>query len=378
MRVCRVAGCVAVFSHVCLGACAPPPQDRADAQAPSPPAPKPAPILPELAVDPERLMEALRALPTSRAAWADEAHANGLRQTEQLLIDRLKAMGYTPSLEPIDFLGSRTQTPQPKSGASDAPWNNIIVDLPGTTAKHEVVLIGAHFDAVPNSPGADDNGTGTACLLEAARVLKSYPMQRSVRLVFFNLEEIGLVGSRAHVERLKPRLESKEEQLVGMISLEMLGYFTDEANSQRSPLPANDIFTPPTTGNFLALVGLQRHQGFSQAFAKAMTASEPGLPVLAVDFLPIAPPDFARSDHAPFLGAGLPGVMLTDTANFRNPNYHTPKDTVDTIDQKRFVLACRAVIGATHRVAGPAREALPDLTTKQTKPGEPRKSNASP
>lgn len=347
-----------VWCALSSAACTAPPPDAPKAQAAAP-----ALNPPERDVDPARLLATLRDLPKARAAWSDQAHAEGLRSTERLLIERLKAMGYAPTLEPIDFLGSRTQPAQPAGPDRDAPWHNIIVDLPGSGAREQVLLIGAHFDAVPNSPGADDNGTGVACIVEAARVLKNRPMQRTVRLVLFNLEEIGLVGSRAHVERLKPRLASKEEQLVGMVSLEMLGYYSDAPGSQRSPLPATDVFTPPSTGNFLALVGLRRHQGFSQAFAKAMSASEPGLPILPVDFLPIAPPDFARSDHAPFLGAGLAGVMLTDTANFRNPNYHTPKDTIETIDQERWVRACRAVVGAIYRIAGPVGEALPDVTT---------------
>lgn len=362
--------------------CAPSQPDPArEAAKPSEPAPK-APTLPppHTLVSEERIRESITALPVRRAAWSDDAHAKGLRDTEALLVERLASLGYQPELEPIDFLGARTSPAQ----AGDAPWNNILVTIPGVARPEELIVIATHFDAVPGSPGADDNASGVACLLELARVLKDRPMQRSLRLAFFNLEEVGLVGSRAHVQRLSatasPSSPPRPPRVVGMISLEMLGYYSDAPGSQRSPLPATDAFTPPSTGNFLALVGLERHQVFSQALVAAMHDAEPSLPVLAVDFLPIAPPDFARSDHAPFLAAGLPGVMLTDTANFRNRHYHTKSDTIDTLDMARLTLACKAVVGAAHRLGGPIGEPLIDLTPRPARPNEkaPPASQAGP
>lgn len=340
----------------------------------------------ETLVDPERLMAHVRSLPTKRAAFSDQEHRQGLLDTEALLARTLREMGHEPVLEPIDFLGSRVSESEPKDGANereaeskekDAPWHNVYVDLPGMAgegdAAKEWLIIGAHFDAVSRSPGADDNGSGTAALLEAARVLKDRPMQRSVRLIFFNLEEVGLVGSRAHAGRLQPLLESGEMQVAGMVSLDMLGFYSDKPNSQKSPIPASKMFTPPSVADFIGLGGILMHRTFSQAWVKAMEASAPGdgtdpktkVKVIAVDFLPIAPPDLLRSDHAPFLALNVPAIVLSDTANFRSPHYHRPTDTVETLDVERFTTTTRAVVGAIERLAGRPGEELVVL-----KPGE--------
>lgn len=337
----------------------------------------------EALVDPERLMAHVRSLPSKRAAFSDQEHRQGLLDTEALLAKKLREMGYEPVLEPIDFLGSRVSETEPKKdadgqndekGEKEAPWHNVYVDLPGEgAAAKEWLIIGAHFDAVSRSPGADDNGSGTAALLEAARVLKDRPMQRSVRLIFFNLEEVGLVGSRAHAGRLQPLLESGEMQVGGMVSLDMLGFYSDKPNSQKSPIPASKVFTPPSVADFIGLGGILMHRTFSQAWVKAMEASAPGdgtdpktkVKVIAVDFLPIAPPDLLRSDHAPFLALNVPAIILSDTANFRSPHYHRPTDTVETLDVERFTTTTRGVVGAIERLAGRPGEELVPL-----KPGE--------
>ena len=354
------------------------------APAPAPPAPvAKEPSRPENLVASQRLMDIVSALPTRRAAFSDEAHKKGLRDTEAYLVRELKALGYEPQLEPIDFLG----------GDHDEPaWNNVYVDIPGSDPrfKSEWLFLGAHFDAVADAPGADDNGTGTAAVLEAARVLKNRPMKRSVRLIFFNLEEVGLVGSRAHAGRLQERVEKGELQIVGMVSLDMLGYFSTKPGSQKSPLPESKHFKPPNVGDFIGLAGILPHRTFSQALVKAMYQSapgnepaiarkgkgrdaqadradrrpgmnpdhpdEPGVKIVAVDFLPIAPPDLLRSDHAPFLAINVPAVILSDTANFRSPHYHQPSDTIETLDRARFTATTRAVIGALYRLAGPGDE----------------------
>ncbi len=143
------------------------------------------------------------------------------------------------------------------------------MNIPGRELPNEVVLIGAHFDAVPGAPGADDNGTGTAALLEVARVLKNHPTKRTIRLVFFNLEECGLVGSSRYVDQAGPdwkggknregQAQPATEKIVGMVSLEMLGYFSDEPNSQKSPLPPiKDVFDPPTVGDTIAVTWASR------------------------------------------------------------------------------------------------------------------------
>ena len=316
---------------------------------------------PESQVERERLMETVRSLPTKRAAWGDADHKKGLRETEVLLMDQLTKLGLKPQLDPLDFLGGDRE---------DKPWNNIIVDLPGKTLPGEVLIMSAHFDAVAGAPGAEDDGSGVAAIMEMARLLKDRPMHRTVRLVLFNLEEAGLVGSRAYVGRNVDSWNEGKEKIVGMVTLDMIGYYTDEPNSQKSPIPANKMFKPPSVGDFLGMGGILPHRWFSQAFNTAMNESEPRLKTFVLDFLPIAPPDLLRSDHAPFLAAGIPGIILSTTAEMRNPHYHKPTDTIDKLDPVRFEYAVRAVLGATWRLAGPADKPTPHLAppTLEDKP----------
>lgn len=303
----------------------------------------------------DRLMQMLRDLPTTRAALGDDQNVKGLRATETLITDRLAALGYQPTLEPI-----RWSIP-----THDAPnsWNNIYVELQGLELPAEVLIIGAHFDAVVGAPGADDNGTGAAALLELARVLKDRPFKRTVRLVFFNLEEVGLVGSRQHAAALEPLVRPgvgagptpPALKVIGMVSLEMLGYFSEQPGSQRSPIKdIPGVYTAPTVGDFIAAVTVKGYQPFNRRLSEEMMRSSPGLKVLTMDFLPVPMPDMLRSDHGPFMALGIPSVMLTDTANFRNPNYHSPRDTAETIDADRFTAVVQGLAGAIGALAGPA------------------------
>lgn len=314
-------------------------------------------------IDRERLMQTLRDIPESRAAMGGPESVAGLDRTEAMIVERLRALGYDVRTEPVEWAIPARSWPAPDgSGGQGTPparsFNNIIADLPGRQAAGEVLLVGAHYDAVPRTPGADDNATGTAALLELARVLRDRPMKRTVRLAFFTLEEVGLVGSQAHARRY-PRQAKGEatppgERLIGMLSLEMLGYFTDEPGSQRSPVKEiPGVFTPPTVGDFLAIVTVSANAPFCRRLAAGMQAGAPGLRVLPFDVLPVAVPDMLRSDHAPFLAMGVPAVMLTDTSNFRNPNYHRPSDTADTLDPERYALVVRGLAAGIEALAEP-------------------------
>lgn len=318
-----------------------------------------------------RLLETIRWLPEKRAALGDVEHQQGLARTEGMLVERLLAMGLTVTLEPIEWnidalqeLNARAAQAARETGLphrayfvpeSTTPelasraWHNIIVDFPATVGSSKDVLIfGAHFDAVDGSPGADDNGSGTAALFEIARTLKadSTPRRTTVRLIFFNLEEIGLKGAVQHVENRRERWKAGAERVVGMVSLEMLGYYCTEAGCQDSPVPSiPGVFEAPTRGDMIALVTTRAARPFNARLAAAMENARPQ-GVLAdwtpqpfrVDFPPVAPPDFMRSDHGPFLVSGVPAVMMTDTANFRNPHYHAATDRVETLDTKRFTM----------------------------------------
>jgi len=323
---------------------------------------------PQERVESERLLATIRELPAKRAAMGDEAHRAGLVETEELLLRRLKELGYTPWVQEFKWaVPARNFGGEPGAPPIEPhPWRNIFVDLPGTDLAGEVLLISAHFDAVPGSPGADDDGTGTAAILELARVLKDQPTRRTIRLALFNLEECGLIGSTRYVMSLNRddapnapggpvEVAKKKESIIGMVSLEMLGYFTDAPGSQRSPIKKIEgVFDPPTVGDGIAIVGVAKHRDFSGRFADEMVKACPTLKVVRADFLPAPVPDMMRSDHRPFVLAGIAGVMLTDTADFRNPNYHKATDTVETLDPVRFTLVVKAVAAAVTAIAEPA------------------------
>jgi len=312
---------------------------------------QPAPEVPWHHVEAERAIGALAELPTRRAGHRTPEDTAGLQRTEELVIEKLRGLGYEPRTQEVprpDRIANLTpeEAPTPR---------NIWVDLPGNgQLASEWLVVMAHIDAVVGSPGADDNGTGVVALLEMARALKDRLRQRSVRLLFTTLEETGLHGARVHVtNNIEPKVEAGEMTVFGSISLEMLGYYSDEPGSQRSPLPPMEGFDQPDRGDFLAILGVKRHQNFSQGLAAAMLEIEPEAKVLPIDMFVVPPPDLMRSDHAEFLIRGWPGVMLTDTANFRNPHYHRTTDTVDTIDRDRFARAISQVIGAVDRLANP-------------------------
>lgn len=343
-------------------------------------------------VDPDRLLAILTDLPPSRSPRGGEENQRALVRTEEWLVTQLRSIGLEPEVLAIDGPGPEYE------GAPEA-WHNIVVDIPGITPPSatrpdvdaldgpgptdggptattnplatRVLILSAHFDCVQGSPGADDDGSGVAALLEIARILHdaraTHPLDHTVRLCFFNLEETGLLGSRDYcADILRPRLSTDAEDIIGMVSLEMLGYFTDAPNSQGSPIRILPDGTPaPTVGDFIALVGIASHQEFSGAFADAMTAGEPDMPVHRADYFPIPIPDILRSDHAPFLLLGVPAVMLTDTANFRNPNYHRASDSIATIDFPRFTKVVRAVLAATLELTNTPDQGLGGSTWRQ-------------
>ncbi|MEM9977247.1 MAG: M28 family peptidase [Cyanobacteria bacterium P01_D01_bin.2] len=210
---------------------------------------------------------------------------------------------------------------------------NLCLDLPGQQALPPVV-IGAHYDTVPGSPGADDNATGVAVLLELARQFFYQPARRPVRLVAFDLEEYGLLGSHAYVSALQG------QPIHLMLSLEMLGYCSRSASpGQNYPL-AGFKYIYPKTGDFIALVGnwqtIPTMWRFSRAFKRANINSA-WLPMInRGQLLPAS----RRSDHAPFWDAGYDAIMVTDTADLRNPHYHRLTDTLATLDLEFLTGVC--------------------------------------
>ena len=207
---------------------------------------------------------------------------------------------------------------------------NLIAELPDAATSSAYYLVGAHYDTVPGTPGADDNASAVAVLLETARRAARNPPAAPVRFVAFTLEEPPAFntrhqGSRVFVRRLK----DTGERMLGAIVLEMVGY--------TAPKQGYPLFLQwagyPKEGNFIGIVGNWRSRGFGKALEKCFRRNQ-RLPVESL-FLPLngwVVPDTRLSDHASFWDAGLPAVMVTDTAYFRNPNYHTSQDRIETLD----------------------------------------------
>ena len=199
------------------------------------------------------------------------------------------------------------------------------------------ILIGAHYDAVPDTPGADDNASAVAVLLAAARAIGPH---EGVCYVAFNGEECGFVGSRALVEGLGPhRLEQVHV-------LEMVGFTSTAPNSQANPIP---MIPTPAVGDFLGLVGTHRSRHvLDHVLACAGHSAIPAyglyLPNIPLAAMRTMVPHAFRSDHGPFWSKGIPALMWTDTAEFRNPNYHQPTDTPDTLDYEFMAGVTRLLI----------------------------------
>ena len=223
---------------------------------------------------------------------------------------------------------------------------NLILDLP-SAAKNNLppILIGAHYDGVPGTPGADDNATGVAVLLELAANIAKNPLQYPVQIVAFDMEEYDRSGSFAYADYLK----SQQQPLRLMISLEMLGYCTTAPNSQR--YPADFLkYIYPRQGDFIALVGnlitipdLIRFKKpiKSQVSCQWLSVPNNGKWIRGTGF----------SDHSPFWLQGYRAMMVTDTAFLRNPHYHKPSDTLDTLDLNFLTAVCSGLIAALNSLS---------------------------
>jgi aminopeptidase YwaD len=222
---------------------------------------------------------------------------------------------------------SLTVTKQPFQALGGTYHNVIGTALPDTQSFQSAppLIVAAHFDTVQGSPGADDNASALAVLLHVARQVRSMRLARPIRFIAFNLEEENLLGSSAYTARLR----KSRETIHGAIVLECVGYASHQPNSQK--LPPRIPVAVPTTGNFLAAIGNERSRALTGSVVQAMTSQLPIVP-LVVPGNGEQLPDTRRSDHTSFWEQGFPAVMLTDTANFRNPHYHRPTDTLDTLN----------------------------------------------
>ena len=226
----------------------------------------------------------------------------------------------------------------------DAALKNIFVGIPGTVNPERLLVVGAHFDTVSHTTGANDNGSGIAGLLELARALSSARPQVTVILVALSAEELpigGIEGASGSSVFLDMLLE-KNITPFAMVSLETMGFYSDEEGSQKYPAPLDRYY--PGQGNFIAFVSDSSSRKFVRDFAgrfrqHAEIASQGAtLPVSLV-------PDVLRSDHEPYVLRGIPGMMVTDTANFRYPDYHQGTDTAEKINYENLARVVQGLIG---------------------------------
>lgn len=216
----------------------------------------------------------------------------------------------------------------------DREFHNLEVEIKGTQNPDEIVVIGAHYDSVVGSPGANDNGTGVAAVLALARAFAGKETSRTLRFVEFVNEEPPFfwtenMGSLVYAKGC----HSRQEKIVAMLSLETMGYYSDKPGSQKYPLGLLDKIYP-ITGNFIAFIGNMASSKLVRQVVGGFR-SHTQFPSEG-SALPSSLPGAGWSDHWAFWQMGYPALMVTDTAPFRYPYYHTVQDTPDKVDGDRL------------------------------------------
>ena len=237
--------------------------------------------------------------------------------------------------------------------------NNYVGRKPGFINDAATYIIDGHFDTVSDAPGADDNGSAIVGVMEALRVLAPYNFKKSIKFIAFDLEEVGLIGSLNYTN--SGGIQDYEE-VEGVFNFEMIGYYDNSPNSQTLPMGfellfpdaynavANDNFR----GNFITNVGIYYATDLIESFETAASEYVPDLRVISIAApaqWQILTPDLGRSDHAAFWLNSMPALMLTDGANFRNPNYHSPNDTIGALDFTLMSKVVKATVAAVANLA---------------------------
>jgi Zn-dependent M28 family amino/carboxypeptidase len=272
------------------------------------------PAVEQLAAELRTEVEAIASRPHNYIAYPE------LVQVAQYLETTLAQTGYPVEVQ--------------EYSVADQSFQNLILEIPGRTKPDEIVVVGAHYDSVVGVPGANDNGSGVAAILAIARRMATQGSDRTLRLVAFTNEEPPFfwtddMGSLVYAKRCKAR----QDKIVAMLSLETLGYYDDAPGSQTYPIGLLDRIYP-IQGNFISFVGniasaalVRRVVGTFRAVAQFPSEAA---------ILPNAVAGAGWSDHWSFWQQGYPALMVTDTAPFRYPHYHTLDDTPDKLDYDRF------------------------------------------
>jgi Zn-dependent M28 family amino/carboxypeptidase len=259
-----------------------------------------------------------------------------LQAAADYVCQRFADMGYAPRRQTFIYLGEEV--------------GNIIA---GDENPEGYYILGAHYDTVAGTPGADDNASGVAVLLEAARLARSLPRPQPWAFIGFACEEppaffTPYMGSRVYAKGAR----KQKARIRGMLCLEMVGYYSQAPGSQSLPLPLR-LMGYPTTGNFIGLVSDGRSRPLMERLAVAIKSGSV-LPAVTLS-VPLGGhllPEVRLSDHANFWDEGYPAVMLTDTAFMRNEHYHGPGDVMDRLDLEAMT---ELTVGLVNFIRGEGR-----------------------
>ena len=275
----------------------------------------------EIRVDPQQLRRNLQAIVGERSPFSGQRH---LAEVESFIEKELASYGLAVESDTFSYRGKN--------------FRNIVGRLSAQRGA-SLIILGAHFDSVEGTPGADDNASGLAVLLEAARLLSRARLRSELLFCAFNLEELNMIGSTYFAKKLK----AAEVKVDAMISLEMIGYTDPRPGSQKYPIGLSWLY--PDRGDFIGVIGNWNSSSLLRRFTRQMR-QVPGLPVetLSVPGNGGLVPAVRLSDHSPFWDLGYPALMVTDTSFFRNPHYHGPRDTLDTLNLDFMANVCAGVI----------------------------------
>lgn len=262
-------------------------------------------------------------------------HPEQLRLAAEYVEQQWRAQGYIVARQTYRMAGTECA--------------NLEVTIPGKAVSNEIVVVGAHYDSVMGAPGANDNGSGVAAMLEISRKFAGLPSDRTVRFVAFVNEEppyfeTELMGSRVYAKACRER----GDDIRAMLSLETLGYYSNAPGSQRFPSVLFKLFYP-TRGNFVAFVSDFK----SRALLRQTVAAFRGNSKFPVECIAMHPrvAGIGWSDHASFWREGYRAVMVSDTAVFRYPHYHTAQDTPDKIDYDSLARVTEGLCGTIAALA---------------------------
>lgn len=302
--------------------------------------------LPPLSSEEEELAEQLRELVSSLAGEIGERNIWTPKKYElaaHMIEDRLRSLGYDVNRDTFQVSG--------------VACSNLEGEVPGAVRPEEILVIGAHYDTVVGCPGANDNTSGVAGMLALASLFKDARPERTIRFVAFANEEAPFFHT-ANMGSLRYATQARErrENIVGMISLETIGYYSDEEKSQQYPFPFHLFY--PSRGNFIGFIS--NMSGDSRAFQREVVSlfrQNVSFPSEGAA-LPQRVPGVGWSDHWAFWENGYPALMVTDTAPYRYPYYHSSEDTPEKLDylkMARVVKGMEAVVSALADRTGPSQ-----------------------